>query len=285
MTLQQLGNTYDTLNKIFSNRIVFAIGGYHSLVLQSVLPEYRPINDIDINVVVPKDQEYSFSRSRIVESFREIAHKYNEDRANVMRMTLDTSEKKMSVYSEDSELVIVPEYSTEFSVTIQLVKKDAQWFKEEQGYFTYRSKISSGYFGWNPFENPSERSHQIVKCGRSDVEQIAAYESVPELEQILLYCPGNRLKIDCFAMESKNINNKIFIHDGQILTHYYPILAAKHAYCLNKNTNDVSFAKHIHDLILSRTKVPIRGINYQEDIDKLIRIRRELISIPNGESK
>lgn len=81
------------------------------------------------------------------------------------------------------------------------------------------------------------------------------------------------LSIDIFELDwAKRDKFSVMVH-GRRYVHYYLILKAKHEYCLNPLTDQVSFNKHITDLKNSYKVRPIDGINSPKDINNLISIR------------
>lgn len=87
--------------------------------------------------------------------------------------------------------------------------------------------------------------------------------------------PDNQMDFDLFYMDINKVGKTTVMIDDIRYVHYYTILKAKYEYCVNKDTNEEGFKKHIEDLINSYDKVHILGVNSPKDIDLLIKNRND----------
>lgn len=86
------------------------------------------------------------------------------------------------------------------------------------------------------------------------------------------FCEGE-LFIDVFTLYQEDLNKYSIEINGDRYVHYYLILRAKLEYCKNKNTDEVSFKKHIDDLVESYKVKRILGVNDPKTIEELINAR------------
>lgn len=352
MNSQNLKYAYEILDNIFENDIAFSLGGYQSLIKQNILKEFRPINDIDVNIIIDNAATAGeLIQDRIEGYFRNFStFGIMSGKDDVLKLNTeperDYYKKKVERDKKDPEV----ESDVCFSISLTL-KRLVDYRSKYQKKKTYtKSDLDNPLAYWpsDPLylhieptiSSQSERESdpwQRVEIGRGILDQIASdttngwgtpsfyfngtdpinyyannvasatYPFSPKMsipksqenkdqrvfiptnvfndfikEQMfdklmdLILSSSNELTIDFFLMEHDPKHTQISTIDEENYTAYYPILKAKHRYCTEKFTPEKSFRKHIQDLSLSFNTKRIKGLNYPEDIELLIKNWEEM---------
>jgi len=315
MNLQNLKYTYEILDNVFEKNIAFSLGGYYSLVKQNILEEFRPINDIDVNIIIDKGASMELIQDRIVNFFHDFtAFQRNSNNDYILRLN---TEPERNYYKKRSKQIQQdPEIESDVCFSISLTAKSIKDYLDEQKkvkvvswdtpYYlsssaTYypsaewtespqsavsSSRLSSPSFYWsgtnNPYEFPIGTTKKIKE--KEDPRVFVSHHAFNDFikKQMfdklidLVLSSNNELTIDFFLMEHDPKHNQVFVIEKENYTAYYPILKAKYKYCTEKFTPEKSFKKHILDLSLSFNAKRIRGLNYPEDIELLIKNWEEM---------
>lgn len=315
MTSKHLEGIYETFDCIFGGKAVFALGGYYSLIRQGILPEYREINDLDINVLASSEGDRWSIKNSVFCALRDVASSYNNTSCTSGIMRIDKVDIKSYAHKEYDDLPFCDpiesnsSFSIELSIgspvklktsapdpkarsydspiltgpgiTEQIRSGTATYYNTTIGNsLTFSAPLSSGYsYSQWIEENP------MVRCTKTTVEDEMKREGMMRISKLILSLPNRTLKMDFFLLDTKNLHGKVFFDGSELLTKYYPVLSAKHKYCMDPKTNNPSFEKHMRDLGLSYSAKSIKGINYPEDLDLLFALRRERNTLPNVESK
>lgn len=347
MNSQNLKYAYEILDNIFEKNIAFSLGGYHSLVKQNILEEFRPINDIDVNIIIDKSAtDIGLIQDRIVNYFHDfsIATRYGGD----CFLKLDTEperdyyKRKAKQDKERSEVESDVCFSISLSIEKIVKPIDARKFYESKitasnifdrywpspaepafhpsrewgenpqpaidssdgivtgvvggiigNAITYTTVASPSFYWSGTDVNVSPSGTYVdtmpkIKIKAQNKEEdprifVSQYafndfikkQTFDKLVELIL-SSNNKLTIDFFIMEYDPKHNQIAVINEENYTAYYPILKAKHRYCTEKFTPEESFKKHIHDLTLSFNAKRIKGLNYPEDIELLIKNWEEI---------
>lgn len=327
MNSQNLKYAYEILDNIFEKNVVFSLGGYHSLVKQNILKEFRSINDIDVNIIIDNiTKDSGLLQDQIVNYFHDFVTfgrisgkdyiiklnteperdyykkkaKQNEEPLRAesdvcfsISLTTESAQNYIAKYkvhydsnnmfsswSSPAEQVTDP--SIRFSDTIQSTIDTSGLSFTTSNYYNagdlFRWSNSNG-INITPETNrivlesqKNKDSRVFVSTGFDDFIKTQIFDKLVDL----VLSSNNELTIDFFIMEHDPKHNQISVINEENYTSYYPILKAKHRYCTEKFTPEESFRKHIHDLSLSFNAKRIKGLNYPEDIELLIKNWEEM---------
>lgn len=326
MNSRNLKYAYEILDNIFEKNIAFSLGGYHSLVKQGILREFRPINDIDVNIIFDKaEKNGELIQDQILNYFDDIAtFSRVTGRDYVLRLDSDPErdyyKKRVKQDKKNSEVesdvcfsISLTTESVEKYLTTQREKKiiyrsPNDLFTGNPLYNTYRNTLSVAQstvehinssiqpsFYWsgvdlttgNTVSNSPSGTGLSIKGNHKKNEDSGVLVSTYAFNDFvkkqifdklidLVLSSDNELMIDFFLMEHDPKHNQVSVIDEESYTAYYPILKAKYRYCTEKFTPEVSFKKHIQDLSLSFNTKRIKGLNYPEDIELLIKNWEEM---------
>jgi hypothetical protein len=319
MNLQNLKYAYEILDNIFEKNIAFSLGGYHSLVKQNMLKEFRPINDIDINIIIDSEASASgLMQDRIIDCFRDFTSQRSSTSNYILRLNTkperDYYEKKLKQTEQNLEIESDLYFSISLTAENIATTKNKMIQGEDLSSYSPLTNIYSSndlspgfYFGGTTTDStvffdrrfePSIFSNPLASFSNPPAAPVTSNQNIKEKKDPMVFVPtyafnnfirkqifdklvelvlsnNNELKIDFFLMEHDPKHNQIFVIEKENYTAYYPILRAKHRYCTEKFTPEKSFRKHILDLSLSFNAKRIRGLNYPEDIELLIKNWRE----------
>ena len=340
MNLQNLKYAYEILDNVFEKNIAFSLGGYHSLVKQNILEEFRPINDIDVNIIIDSiATTEDLIQDRIINCFNDFSTFGRISRKDyVLKLNTeperDYYKKKVKQDKKDSEV----ESDVCFSISLTVERVENYLARPRKTYTKaipdnplvywpldieptryYQSDLvgdprqmgenirtglrdqtisgTTPFYGFTDmyttgFYTPSfdtttpsppftstqksqENKDPRVFIPTNAFNDFIKRQIFDKLVDLVL-CNNNELTIDFFLMEHDAKHTQISVIDEENYTAYYPILKAKYRYCTEKFTPEGSFKKHIHDLSLSFNTKRIRGLNYPEDIELLIKNWEEM---------
>lgn len=298
MTLNDANEIVKILQSINENSL-FAIGGRQSLISQNILKAYRPINDIDLNVIIPPGRP--FPLSNISDCFSAIRNRlrsyYKEFNCSVaigdLGIAYNEGEEEVEVGGEMGDFFdppIVHNCNDVFvSVVIKIVPKpptptvipqnglkfvasfDDQSWQLPGGWPTYTTTITTAgsiVSGTDDLTSSSSYTPPAYEVIGDDIYLEDNMNSIIRLGELVLNNSGE-IKIDLFPLYATFPTNKLKIIDDQFYVAPYVILKAKQKYCRNPRTRIDEFNKHLCDLYESFKSTPIKGLNYPEDIKNL----------------